>query len=104
MVNDFAFCAPAPRAMARSAAPASIFIDDRRSVMRNLSPQVLRLKSEGTNDDKVENPVEASRPHAQSPSVAARLIPCSWSTGAPDQPFPHESTYERGAASYLAAN
>ena len=40
MVNDFAFCALALRATPRSVAPASIFINDRRSVMRSLSLQV----------------------------------------------------------------
>jgi len=37
MVNDLAFCAVARRSTLRSAAPASILINDRRSIMRRLA-------------------------------------------------------------------
>ena len=40
MVNDFVFCALALRATPRSVETASIFINDRRSVMQSLSLQV----------------------------------------------------------------
>ena len=39
-MTDLTFCALALRATPRSVAPASIFTNDRRSVMRSLSLQV----------------------------------------------------------------
>ena len=48
MVNDLVFCALALRATPRSVAPASIFINDRRSVMQSLSLQVFELQTRRT--------------------------------------------------------